>query len=467
MTITERLKAYEPLWENWYYDGYISSGSSGAVYRFVQDRFGKNVYSAVKVITVKSSNELTMHNRSKLVSEIRRRAEEEIENMYLLKNCPNVVHCNNHAIKDVIDKNGEIIAVDILIQMDLYTCLVDYLADNDCLNEKEVIKLAEDVGTALRYAHDLGIIHRDIKPSNIFIDQNGAYLLGDLGVSKRLGTDSYTTRTGTEPYIAPEIWKSDGSDTYTTAADIYSLGIVLYMLMNDNYLPFVNENSSLTETTKAIADRIMGKKFNAPKNGSDFFKTVIMKACEYDFKDRYNDVTTFLADIKTVNSLFLNSNRTWKLSDDGLMTLKSFSDTSYKNFKDCVNRLVISDGVTEIPENAFRDFQLTEVFLPFSLKKISQSAFEMCRSLKYIHFEKCRKLKIIEKRAFSMCFSLENADLSNCENLSFINDRAFGLCKNLKEINFSEQSEKIFISSTAFKNCRREETKQGSALEKI
>lgn len=453
MTITERLKEYEPLWENWYYDGYISSGSSGAVYRFVQDRFGKNVYSAVKVITVKSNNELTMHNRSKFVSDIRRRAEEEIENMYLLKNCPNVVHCNNHAIKDVIDESGEVIAVDILIQMDLYTCLVDYLADDGCLNEKEVIKLAEDVGTALKYAHDLGIIHRDIKPSNIFIDQNGEYLLGDLGVSKRLGTDSYTTRTGTEPYIAPEIWKSDGSDTYTTVADIYSLGIVLYMLMNDNYLPLVNENSSLTETTRAIADRIMGKKFDAPRNGNDLFKAVIMKACAYDVKDRYNDVTALIADLKTINSLFLNSNRTWKLSDDGIMTVNSFSDTSYKNFKDCVNSLVISDGVTEIPENAFRDFRLTEVFLPFSLKKISRSAFEMCRSLKYIHFEKCRKLKIIEKRAFSMCFSLENADLSNCQSLSFINDRAFGFCKNLKDITISRKSE-IVISSTAFKNCR-------------
>lgn len=450
MTISERLKTYEPLWENWYCDRYISSGSSGAVYRFVQNRFGKNVYSAVKAITIQSKNELNMHNKAGLVSEIRKRTEEEIENMYLLKDCPNIVHCNNYAIKDVTDENGEIIAIDILIQMELYTCLVDYLADNGCLNENEVIKLADNIGTALKYAHNMGIIHRDIKPSNIFIDQKGNFLLGDLGVSKRLGTDSYMTRTGTEPYIAPEIWKSDGSDTYTTAADIYSLGIVLYMLMNDNYLPFVDENSSLAETSKAITDRIMGKRFDVPRNGSIKFKTVIMKACRNDVKERYQNITDFLVDIKEVYTSFQNTKKPWEITEDQTLIINSFIDDSYKQYGACIDKLVISEGVREIPENAFREFRLTEVFFPYSLEQINQSAFELCRTLKSVHFEKCINLRSIEKRAFSMCLSIEKVDLINCEKLLLIQNKAFGFCKNLKDVQFSKKAE-ISICKTAFK----------------
>lgn len=129
MTITERLKSYEPLWENWYFDGYLSSGASGTVYKFKQNRFGKDVFSAVKVISLSCDNQLNLHKRKSFMDDIRKRAESEIENMYLLNDCPHIVHCNNHAIKDVTNASGDVVAVDILIQMDLYTCLVNYLAE--------------------------------------------------------------------------------------------------------------------------------------------------------------------------------------------------------------------------------------------------------------------------------------------------------------------------------------------------
>lgn len=123
MTITERLKSYSPLWENWFFDEYISSGASGAVYRFKQNRFGQDAFSAVKAIYLTCDNQLNLHTRSSFMNDIRKRAETEIENMYLLKDCPYIVHCNNYAIKDVTDNSGNVAAVDILIQMDLHTCI--------------------------------------------------------------------------------------------------------------------------------------------------------------------------------------------------------------------------------------------------------------------------------------------------------------------------------------------------------
>lgn len=452
MTITERLKSYEPLWENWYYEGYISSGASGAVYKFKQNRFGETVYSAVKVISINAENEINLQSKELLMTSIRKRAEEEIENMYSLNDCPNIVHCNNHAIKNVVDEKGNIVAVDILIQMDLYTCLVNYLAENDELSEIEVIKLADNIGTALKYAHNIGIIHRDIKPSNIFINSKGEFLLGDLGVSKRLGTDSYMTRTGTEPYIAPEVWRSNGVDAYTTSADIYSLGIVLYMLMNNNYLPLVSECSSVAETQKAIVDRISGAEFNAPENGCDEFKKVIMKSCAYDVGIRYKDVSEFLVDLKHAYVSFDENVKPWIYKNDGTLIINKFDNDDYKEYISDVSKVVISEGISIIPIKAFKGFQVKSVELPYSIKIIEKEAFWGCKLLEQIAFEKCYCLEKIGKKAFSMCISLGCIDLSFCKKLKLIDDKAFWYCKSLLSVNLPEKSF-VKISETAFKDC--------------
>lgn len=451
MTIIERLKAYEPLWENWYFDGYLSSGASGTVYRFKQNRFGKDAFSAVKVISLSCDNQFNLHKRRSFMNDIRKRAESEIENMYLLNDCPYVVHCNNHAIKDVTNDSGDVIAVDILIQMDLYTCLVNYLAEYEELYENEVIKLAEQIGIALEAAHNRGIIHRDIKPSNIFINNSGDFLLGDLGVSKRFNTDCFLTKTGTEPYIAPEIWAGDGTIAYTTSADIYSLGIVLYMLMNDNYLPLVDENSSWSETSKAIIDRIMGKDFEAPRHGCEEFKKVIMKSCEHDTTRRYSDINDFLADLKTAHASFTNKLNSWEIREDGTLIVNTFIDDNYKEYISDVSRLVISEGIKEIPRNAFKGFQFKEAQLPHSLEVIDLGAFEMCKTLNDIKFEKCSNLKRIGKKSFSMCISLETVNFSMCKSLCLIEDRAFWYCKSLKNVILPDNSI-TDVCKTAFKD---------------
>lgn len=83
------------------------------------------------------------------------------------------------------------------------------------------------------------IIHRDIKPENIFIAANGDYKIGDFGVAKTIEkTKMGLSRKGTYMYMAPEIYSSR---PYGPTVDIYSLGIVMYKLLNENRLPFLPE----------------------------------------------------------------------------------------------------------------------------------------------------------------------------------------------------------------------------------
>ena len=103
-----------------------------------------------------------------------------------------------------------------------------------------------DVVRAVHYAHQHGVIHRDLKPSNVLVDPRGTWFVTDFGLAKRL-TGSVTDHSLTEPgrvvgtprYMAPE--QVAGRKDPTVAADVYSLGVILYDRLTGR-TPFLGEN---------------------------------------------------------------------------------------------------------------------------------------------------------------------------------------------------------------------------------
>lgn len=120
--------------------------------------------------------------------------------------------------------------------------------------EREWAQLVATMARAVHYAHQRRVLHRDLKPTNILIDAHGEPHLTDFGLAKIIERTSDLTHTaailGTPNYMAPE--QASGKTRHvTTAADIYSLGAILYELLTGRP-PFVGETP--LETLNLVRD---------------------------------------------------------------------------------------------------------------------------------------------------------------------------------------------------------------------
>src|SRR5437016_14410487 len=99
---------------------------------------------------------------------------------------------------------------------------------------RKCVQLMAKVARAIEYAHSRGILHRDLKPGNILLDDRHEPLVSDFGLAKWLDANKDLTKSlttfGTPGYIAPEQAEAVASDL-TPAADVYSLGAILFNLL--------------------------------------------------------------------------------------------------------------------------------------------------------------------------------------------------------------------------------------------
>jgi serine/threonine protein kinase/WD40 repeat protein len=103
-------------------------------------------------------------------------------------------------------------------------------AEQRVRGQRDSARLLAAVARAVHYAHQHGILHRDLKPGNILLDENGRPLVSDFGLARRLDqTGSLVSAgiEGTAPYMSPE-QAAPSPGAVTTAADVYSLGAILY-----------------------------------------------------------------------------------------------------------------------------------------------------------------------------------------------------------------------------------------------
>ena len=289
-------------WPEWKIIEKIGEGSFGKVYKAQRTEQGKSFYSAIKIINIPGSQSELNSVRSETGDDQAARqyfqnlVEEciqEISTMEYFRGNSYIVSVEDFKVMEYLDAIGW----EISIRMEYLTSFMDCCAEKQ-LTENEVIQLGLDLSKALEYCRKLNIIHRDIKPENIFVSRFGDFKLGDFGIARELErTMSGFSKKGTYSYMAPEMYKGE---KYDSGVDIYSLGIVLYKLMNHNRLPFMNlEKQFITYRDKenALTRRMSGEQMEPPAEAGRLFAQIILKACAFDPAKRYQTPEEFYRDL--------------------------------------------------------------------------------------------------------------------------------------------------------------------------
>ena len=283
----------------------IGEGSYGKVYKAKKEEFGAVTYSAIKQIEIPNDRAeistlkkegMTQKDITTYFEETVSKWVEEINFMSSFKDSENVVSIEDY---EVLPNNKEI-GWTINIKMELLQNLEDYVYEHN-ITDKDILKMAIDVTNALEDCEENNVVHRDIKPDNIFVNKKGVYKVGDFGIAKRIETSaSNMSRKGTDNYMAPELYKNErGNKT----VDIYSLGIMLYRFFNYNRLPFLPDYpDKITPDARenALYMRITGEKMKPPVNAPRDIAEIILKACNYYSKDRYQTASELKTDLERI-----------------------------------------------------------------------------------------------------------------------------------------------------------------------
>lgn len=293
---------YVPLFESWQIDEKIGEGSYGVVYKVSKREMGETYDSAMKVISVPTKEQYREVESSfggderamtEYFEDIVKNIVREIKMLYSLGGNANIIGYQDHKVVKKQDGLGW----EILIRMEYVTSLRKYQKEHSMTRE-DVMRLGIDICSALETCSKKGIVHRDIKDDNIFVSDDGVFKLGDFGIARELSKSGRAaSMRGTPLYMAPEIYRGD---KYDAAVDIYSLGIVLYKMLNYGRMPLTPpypEKMRYQDSEDALELRMSGASLPNPANAEGVLPDIVLKACAYSVQDRYASPAAMKADM--------------------------------------------------------------------------------------------------------------------------------------------------------------------------
>ena len=279
-------------WKNYGYEitEKLGEGISGSVYKLVKNKGeADEEISALKMISWTLNKKMVYREYGNDWVKARRdftqffndKVAHEVSRLESFAGAENIVQIKGSCLEKMPEENFW----KLYIQMEYLEDFTEYLGKNymeknETMDAEEVIRFGIEICSALEICHEKGIIHRDIKPDNLMVSKEGQFKLGDFGIAREPISGTMTV-AGTPDYMAPEVKETT---IYDKTADIYSLGLVLYYLSNDFRLPFADVADPEERINRRMKkDAVLPE----PENAFADMRKLILKACAYDPKDRY------------------------------------------------------------------------------------------------------------------------------------------------------------------------------------
>ena len=222
-----------------------------------KEKLGEGHFGVVKKCTEKKSGKeyaVKIISKKNLMKEDLELIIQEKNYMKLIKH-PNIVGL----IADFEDENYIYLVMNYYKGGDLYAYIKEYRNNDKLLPEKIIAKIIKIIAQSIQYLNYFGIVHRDLKPENIVFGNKediSSLAIIDLGVAITLSYGQTNNEPlGTLEYIPPEIFTRK---PYSHKVDIWSLGIILYILVTCGKIyPF---DCDIKDKEKGEKEKIIGKK---------------------------------------------------------------------------------------------------------------------------------------------------------------------------------------------------------------
>ena len=158
------------------------------------------------------------------------------------------------------------------------------------VGESRALRVGIDLCDALARLRDRGVVHRAISPQSVFVTPEGDYKLGEFRFACPLGeTEGPPAPEGAGSYFeAPELWRGEAG---SCASDLYSLGLLMYWLVNKKRLPYLPAPPTIPRTSEiqqAVQRRCKSQALPPPAFGSAQFQRILQKACAPRPENRYS-----------------------------------------------------------------------------------------------------------------------------------------------------------------------------------
>lgn len=282
--LPNRLKGYGELWSSWHIGEEIGDGFGSKVYILTNKNREVSVLKAIS-----SAFGADDEKRKETI-------EQLLQKLEALKTCPGAIPIEDYEVREVRDYTKEIVGYDILLRMRRMYSLQRVMEAEVYLDEAEVIEMALEIASILKDAHAKGILHGNIKPSNIFIQKGTnnmpAYYLADFASNKIRGYREGNLIGAT--YCSPE------SATYGVEEDVsddfYSLGLVIYQLLNKNEIPFIEETD--LDLGAAVKRRMSGTVLPELNGLHSDIDEVMLRCCSYKKQYRYHSADGIIGDLQ-------------------------------------------------------------------------------------------------------------------------------------------------------------------------